>query len=135
MMLWAPASAQQAEPPVVSVQPVPSATIHLATIPAVIPVIAPPPAPAAPPPVLGAEISGKLKADERHFNEKSASARLDFDLRQAEERKSFEAAPPGSGFWERRGLARAFRAEQKRRRREFLAEQEQKRKTYEWRYP
>ncbi|MCR4295501.1 MAG: hypothetical protein NUW21_08200, partial [Elusimicrobia bacterium] len=113
----------------------PSTTLNIATAPAVVPLIAPGPAPAPPPPVLGTEISSKLRADEEHFNDKIKLARREFDLRQAEERKAFEAAPPGAGFWERRRLGRKFRAAQERGRREFVAEQENKRKTYEWRYP
>lgn len=113
--------------------PAPQPTVVFASsAPALSPVSILPPSEGAP---LGAGLRGKIKEDKRHYDEKVSTARREFDARQAEERKAYEEAPPGSGFWERRRLAREFRAEQEKRRREFVAEQEEKRKTYEWRYP
>ncbi|MDD5301790.1 MAG: hypothetical protein PHS14_01670 [Elusimicrobia bacterium] len=120
--------------PVVPVQPlpVPPAAVSTTTVPGLAPILKPI---APPPPPLGSELRGKLKEDERHFGEKSAAAKREFDLREAEEKKGFEATLADKGFWERRSLTRAFRADQAKRHREFNDEQETKRRTYEWRYP
>lgn len=88
-----------------------------------------------PPPPLGSELRGKIREDEKHFNEKSSDARRHFELRQADELKDFEATLAAKGFWERRRVSRAFGAEQAAQRREFLKEQAEKRKLYEWRFP
>lgn len=115
--------------------PVPSPAVSPVLSTAPVSIIATPPVPKPQPPPLGSELRGKLKVDEEHFNEKSAAARKDFDLREAEEKKAFEATLADAGFWERRRLTRAFRGEQAKRARLFNDEQEAKRKTYEWRYP
>lgn len=108
-----------------------SATTAPVTTSAVNPMM-PVPAPSAP---LGSELRSKIKEDEQHFHEQSAAAKREFDLRQAEERKEFEATSADKGFWERRRLMRQFRADQTKRRQEFNEAQEKKRRTYEWRYP
>lgn len=87
------------------------------------------------PPPLGSELRSKLKEDARHFVEKYAAASIAFDARQAQERKSFEATSKEAGFWEARRQRRALRATQAEQRRAFIAEQDQKRRTYEWRFP
>lgn len=87
------------------------------------------------PPPLGSDLRGKIKEDERHYAEKSAAEKREFEERQAAEYAEFTATLAGKSFWERRRLTKAFKAAQAERRREFNAEQETKRRTYEWRYP
>jgi hypothetical protein len=84
---------------------------------------------------LGSDLRSKIKEDGEHFREQGAAAKREFDLRQAEEKKTFEATLADAGFWEKRRLRREFRAAQAKRLREFSAEQAKKRRTYEWRYP
>ena len=114
---------------------IPPAAVLIATAPVPNTTATIVPAPQAPAPVLGEELRKKLKADEKHFEDKSAAAQRAFDLRQAEEKKTFESTLLDKGFWKRRRLKRAFRAEQAQRRIEFDNEQNAKRRTYEWRYP
>lgn len=114
-------------------QPVPPAPIATTTAPVTV-LIPPPPAVQKNPP-LGSEQLGKIRENEQHYREQNAAAELEFDARQAQERKEFAATVAGKGFWERRRQTREFRAGQARRRKEFDAEQEKKRLTYEWRYP
>ena len=87
------------------------------------------------PPALGSDLHGKIKDDEQHFTEKSAAAKREFHLRQLEEKKAFEATPRSVGYWELRRLRRQFLTAQAVSRREFDAEQEKKRRTYQWRFP
>ena len=110
-------------------------TVTGTTEPATIPVLPPVPSRAPSVPPIGSDLRNKLKEDKQHFGEKSASAKHEFDLRQAEEKKAFEATPRDTGFWETRRLNRQFREAQAKTRREFTAEQETNRRTYEWRYP
>lgn len=87
------------------------------------------------PPPLGSDLRGRIKEDEQHYAEKSAAVKREFDQRQAAEYAEFTATLAGKSFWERRRMTKAFKAAQAERRREFNAEQETKRRTYEWRYP
>jgi len=84
-------------------------------------------------PPLGSELSAKVKEERRRYVETSASAKLEFEARQAEEKKDFDETPRDTGFWETRRLRREFRAAQAKSRLEFNAEQEKKRQTYGWR--
>jgi len=84
---------------------------------------------------LGSDLHGRIDAERANFKEKMSSARRDFDARQASEAKEFAAEPRTEGFWEARRLRKKFRAGQALRLKEFNDEQEQKRKTYEWRFP
>lgn len=128
----APAPAAPAAPALAVPAPVVQPPVILTTSTALAPILKPI---APPPPPLGSELRGKIREDEKHFNEKSSDARRHFELRQAAELKDFEATLADKGFWERRRLSRAFSAEQAARRREFLKEQAEKRKLYEWRFP
>jgi hypothetical protein len=121
--------------PLQNTKPVPPSTVNITTVPLANPLVTPVPVQPTPPPPLGSELRNKLKVDEAHFIEKSAVAKSDFALRETAEKKEFDTTLGDKGFWERRRLTRAFRAEQAKRRRTFNDEQEAKRRTYEWRYP
>lgn len=106
--------------------------VVVSTIPVTLPV--PKPAPTAEEP-LGKELHDRVRESASHYRDQSASDKRAFDLSQTVERKEFEATLSDKGFWERGRLKRDFREAQRKRRKEFDAEQEKKRRTYEWRYP
>lgn len=88
----------------------------------------------SPSPALGNDLRIRVREQERHYLEQSAAAKNAFNLRQAEERKEFEATPV-EGLFENRRRTQEFRGAQTKRRVEFNKQQEKKRLASEWRFP
>ena len=81
------------------------------------------------------DLRTQIQSEERHFKDQATENRFAFEQRQVGGHKDFEQSINGKPFWEKRKLTNEFNTQQAVKKNAFNAEQEKKRRMYEWRYP